>query len=254
MWLKNNVPNLITSMNLLCGTMSVMSIVNHEPDVAGLFIFLAAAFDFLDGLAARVMKSVSEIGKQLDSLADVVSFGLAPGLIMFDLISKSADYRFPHSSLATYLPYLALAIPVFSAWRLAKFNIDERQTNHFIGLPTPANALMIASLPMIVAYHINFEQAWMLKIISLIFNPVLLSIFCVVFSLLLVSPLELFALKFKSLKWKHNEVRYIFLLVSVVLLIWLLILAIPIIVILYIILSLFTRKSTAEGQIGITQE
>jgi CDP-diacylglycerol--serine O-phosphatidyltransferase len=251
MWLKNNVPNLITSMNLLCGTMAVMAVANHEPDVAGLFIFVAAVFDFLDGMAARILNSKTEIGKQLDSLADMVSFGLAPGLIMFDLISKSAELRFPGSTLATNLPYIALMIPVLSAWRLAKFNIDDRQTNHFIGLPTPAYAMVVASFPMIVLYHVNFEASWMMKIISLIYNPIFLAVFSGLFSILLVAPIHLFALKFKHFRWKHNEVRYSFLLVSLILLIWLLLLAIPLIIILYILLSVIIRKTIhseeAEG-------
>jgi len=251
MWLKNNVPNLITSMNLLCGTMAVMAVANHEPDAAGLFIFIAAVFDFLDGMAARILNAKTDIGKQLDSLADMVSFGLAPGLIMFDLINNSAELRFPGSSLATYLPYIALTIPVLSAWRLARFNIDDRQTNHFIGLPTPAYAMVVASFPMIVLYHVNYEASWMMKIISLIYNPVFLAVFSGIFSILLVSPVRLFALKFKNFRWQHNEIRYIFLISSLILLIWLLLLAIPLIIILYILLSVMIRKTIlseeAEG-------
>jgi CDP-diacylglycerol--serine O-phosphatidyltransferase len=142
-------------------------------------------------------------------------------------------------------------IPVLSAWRLAKFNIDDRQTDHFIGLPTPAYAMVVASFPMIVLYHVNYEASWMMKIISLIYNPIFLAVFSGLFSILLVAPIRLFALKFKNFRWQHNEIRYIFLISSLVLLIWLLLLAIPLIIILYILLSVIIRKTIhseeAEG-------
>ncbi len=248
MWLKNNVPNLITSMNLLCGTMSVMAVANHEPDAAGLFIFIAAIFDFLDGMAARLLNARSEIGKQLDSLADMISFGLAPGLIMFDLISGSAEFRYPEHSLTTYLPYIALAIPVFSAWRLAKFNIDERQADHFIGLPTPANAMMMAAFPMILKYHVHAETSAMNQLILTLNHPLLLSLVSLVFSLLLVSNIRLFSLKFKYFRWKDNQLRILFLLGSGILLLWLILAAIPLIIITYIIISLFLQKSIKEAE------
>jgi CDP-diacylglycerol--serine O-phosphatidyltransferase len=242
MWLKNNIPNLITSMNLLCGCMAVMAVAKNETDVAGLFIFLAAGFDFLDGMAARLLNAKSEIGKQLDSLADMVSFGLAPGLIMFHMISQAAEIGFPQSSLATNLPYLALAIPVFSAWRLAKFNIDTRQEDRFIGLPTPACALFLSSFPIIKAYSIHFSSNFAMGILGFMFNPFILALLSIVMSLLLVANLPLFALKFKDYSWVRNKIRYIFITCVVILFATMQFTAVPLIIALYILISLVWRE------------
>ena len=242
MWLKNNIPNMITSMNLLCGCMSVMAVANNETDVAGLFIFLAAGFDFLDGMAARLLNARTDIGKQLDSLADMVSFGLAPGLIMFHLISQAAEIGYPQSSLATNLPYLALAIPVLSAWRLAIFNVDVRQEDRFIGLPTPANAMLLASIPMIMAYQIHFSSNIVHSILGFMFNPFILALLSLIMSILLVANIPLFALKFKDFSWVRNKIRYTFIAAALILFALLQFTAVPVIIRLYVLFSILWRE------------
>lgn len=195
MHIKSYIPNTITLMNILCGCLSVWSSFSGRLDYAGYFILAAAVFDFCDGLSARLLNAKSDIGKELDSLCDVVSFGVAPACIMFQMLQTVATYHF--------LPFVAFLIPMLSALRLAKFNLDERQTESFIGLPTPANAIFILALP-----HIAFVQnQWILTGITLLF------------SILLVVELPLLALKFKNLQWASNKMRFCLLIGVVVLLI-----------------------------------
>lgn len=190
-------------------------------------MWLAAIFDFFDGFVARWLKSYSDIGKELDSLADMVTFGALPSFIMFHLLKEF----FPD----TYWPYMAFMIAAFSALRLAKFNVDTRQTDSFIGLPTPANALFISALPFVAtgdtAIAMFFSNGYLLLTIT------------IVFSLLLVAELRLFALKFKNTSWLDNKTRFIFLALSIILLAFLQITAIPLIVILYIVLSIPKGRS-----------
>lgn len=189
-------------------------------------IVIAAVFDFFDGMLARLLKAYSDIGKELDSLADVVSFGVLPAVIIYQLfaLSSQPDFRI------TWLSYSAFIIVIFSALRLAKFNIDTRQSENFIGLPTPANALLIASFPLIIresnTYFANF-----------ILNPWFLTIFSLMMSLLLVAEVPLISLKFKSLKFSENLLRYILILSSLILLLILKFEAVPIIILLYFLIS-----------------
>ena len=210
------IPNIITLLNLVCGVLSIKYSFAWNLELAAFLIFLAAIFDFFDGASARLLKVHSEIGKQLDSLADLISFGLAPGIILLQLFKKygvDADIQF-----------VFLFIPVFSAIRLANFNIDDRQTKEFIGLPTPANGFFWAGL-----VFVNLES---------LFPVMTLPILCMVMSFLLVSEIKLFSLKFSSLKWQGNQVRILFLLIALILFIRLLFQAIPIIVLLYILISI----------------
>ncbi len=177
-------------------------------------------FDFFDGFAARLLKVSSPIGKELDSLADMVTFGVLPAIIMFQLIGQVSTGN---------IQYIAFLVAIFSALRLAKFNTDDRQTDVFIGLPTPANALFLSALVFVV------------EDFSLLNNPMLLASLATLFALFLVMPLELFALKFKNYTFKDNAVRYIFLLVSIVLIIVFKIIALPIIVILYLVISILVK-------------
>ena len=196
-----------------------------------LFIVLGAMFDFFDGMTARLLHVSSPIGKELDSLADDITFGLAPAAIAFSLFKEVyyPDFLMP---VAGIMPYTAFLIAVFSGLRLAKFNIDERQTSSFIGMPTPANALFWASLA--VGGH-SF-------LISDNFNAIYLFVLVVVMSLLLVAELPMFSLKFKDLSWGHNKISYIFLIVSLPLLIIFQLSGIAAVIIWYILLSLATRK------------
>lgn len=203
----------------------------------------AAVMDFLDGFAARMLSVHTEIGKQLDSLADMVSFGLVPGVVMFQLLNNfnvhseaAADHSFTYSSLIAFL------IPVFSAIRLAKFNTDTRQTDSFIGLPTPANSIFICSFPLIL-----YCQPRMLACISEEGWYYALLILSIIMSLLLVAPFRLFALKFKNFSWADNKIRYLFLIVSAVMLVLFQYTGIPFIIILYLLMSALNNVIKQEA-------
>ncbi len=236
------VPNSLTALNLLCGTTAIYFSLNGKINIALALMVFAAVCDFFDGFLARILKIDGELGKQLDSLADLVTFGIVPGVMIFWLQTQ----HIPDFSISSKLSPLQLSfvltpllIPLLSALRLAKFNIDERQHNEFIGLPTPANALFIASL----AWTLTYRQD---SIIDFFNNPFLLTIITVIFSFLLISEIRLFALKFSDFKWKNNRIKYLFLLCSVLLLIFFGITGIAGIIILYIVISLFKnfkRKS-----------
>lgn len=195
--------------------------------VGAAFIWIGALFDFMDGLSARLLKVQSDIGKELDSLADMITFSLLPSVILFKMIQGSQ---------AGYLPYLAFSIAVFSALRLARFNIDTRQTTSFIGLPTPANAIFISSLPFI-AQEGNIVSEW-------VKNPHLLATLCMILSFLLVSNLRLIAFKFHDFSWSTHKVEIMFVVLSLVFLVAFKVVSIPLIIILYLILSLLKRNAT----------
>ena len=219
--MKAHIPNILTLFNLLCGCIGIVLAFSGKLDIAAYLIWTAAIFDFLDGFAARLLKVKSAIGKELDSLADMVSFGVLPSVIMFVLIAERTDN--------ILLPYLAFSMTAFSALRLAKFNIDESQAEAFIGLPTPANAFFISAMPFILDENFlgadNFLGAEGLLAI------------CIIFSILLVSNISLFSLKFKGMSWQNNAIRYIFVAISGVLLLFLNVKAIPLIILIYLVLS-----------------
>ena len=217
-----HLPNFLTCCNLICGCLGLIFLWENPQVETAYFVWAACLFDFFDGFAARLLKISSPIGKELDSLADVVSFGVLPSLFMYKLLQ--------FESPMDYLPYVALLIAAFSALRLAIFNIDESQSDSFRGLPTPANALFITGLPFLDYPFFNF-----------VFSPIVLVVIIVVFSLLLVSRFELFALKFKNFTWADNKVRFTFLLLSVLLLAVIQFAAIPLIIILYLAGSLGVR-------------
>jgi CDP-diacylglycerol--serine O-phosphatidyltransferase len=214
-----HLPNFLTCCNLLCGCLGIVFVLENRHIPAAYLVWLAGIFDFFDGFAARMLKVTSSIGKELDSLADVVSFGVLPSLVMYRMISASTD--------SSFLPYIAFLVAIFSALRLAIFNVDETQRDSFRGLNTPANTLFITALPLL---H-NDVGRWLYK-------PQVLIAITLLFSSLLVSRIEFFAFKFKNFRWQDNRIRFTFLLLAVLLLITLQVLAIPIIIILYIVLSL----------------
>jgi len=235
MTLLKNIPNLITLLNLFSGILSIYFASKGDLSLAGWLIFLAAIFDFLDGMSARLLKAWSEIGKQLDSLADVVSFGVAPAFIVHHLILSSHGRQTWDVSGLDILPFIPFLLPLFSAFRLAKFNVDERQTDSFIGLPTPATGILLASLPLVKEQLYAGQSLFYMVVTNTYFYIGLV----LVLSLLMVSELPLFGLKFKSFKLKGNEIRYFFLLASVVLLLIFQVIAIPFIIALYLLVSLF---------------
>lgn len=219
--IKKHIPNAITSLNLLAGMMGIYFVLSGKIEYGAYFILIAAVFDFFDGFVARILKVHSEIGKQLDSLADLVTFGVLPSFILFQWVKELSD--------SEYLPFVALIIGIFSALRLAKFNVDTRQTDRFIGVPTPANALLISTLPFFVNEFPASE--------NIIANPYMLTGIAVVMSFLLVAELPLIALKFKDYKFQSNLFRYLTLAIGVVCIITLGLAGIPIIIISYIALS-----------------
>lgn len=217
-----HIPNFLTCCNLVCGCLGIVALLEDTATPIAYYVWAACFFDFLDGFAARLLRVSSPIGKELDSLADVVSFGALPSLFMYVIISLESPFSF--------LPYLALLIVVGSALRLAIFNLDESQSDSFRGLPTPANAIFITGLPFLKS-----------PIFDVVYSPVILSLICVVFSILLVSRIELFALKFKNFSWADNKIRFTFLVLSVLLLAFLQWAALPFIILSYIALSLGVR-------------
>jgi CDP-diacylglycerol--serine O-phosphatidyltransferase len=218
--IARHIPNALTSLNLLSGCVGIIAIGQGPAERAIWFVIAACIFDFFDGFAARALNVSSPIGKELDSLADMVSFGVLPSLVMYRMIDTLSS--------SEYLPYAAFGLAVFSALRLARFNVDENQKDAFIGLPTPANALFITSLVYLAS---PFD--------TLISQDFLLVGITAVFSFLLVAPFELFALKFKNYTWKDNTLKFTFLAFSVLLLgIWQLA-AMPFVILTYVAVSLF---------------
>lgn len=216
--IKKNIPNLITAANLFTGAVGIHFAIQNEFELVAFCIVLAAVFDFLDGMLARLLKVHSEIGKQLDSLADMVTFGLLPAFVMFQYLQLND---------AGLWSYFAFLIAIFSAFRLAKFNIDTRQTEEFLGLPTPANALLIGFL----IYLKEIEQ------LSFVFQSTTIIILSLVLSILLVVELPMIALKFKNLEWKPNAYKYITIIISIILLSIFQLMAVPFVILFYIFLS-----------------
>lgn len=228
--ITRHIPNTLTCLNLFSGCIGAVMAFEANYKDALLFIMLSALFDFFDGLAARALNAHSTIGKDLDSLADDVSFGLTPSLVVFSLF-KEMTYPTYVAELASVLPYTAFFISVFSALRLAKFNNDTRQTTSFIGLPVPANALFWGSVA--VGLH-----SWIISSC----HPLCLLAVVGLFSWLLVSEIPMFSLKFKNLSWKDNQVSFIFLLVCIPLVIFLRTSGFAAIIVWYILLSILCRK------------
>jgi len=253
--IKKNIPNTITCGNLLCGCLAIVCAFNGNLVWSAYLVGIASVFDFFDGFTARLLNVHSEIGKQLDSLADLVTFGLVPGVIMFLLLSDAAaiDYadKLNNTSIKAivefpyWLSFCAFLITIFSAIRLAKFNIDIRQTDSFIGVPTPANAILICSLPLIKFFQPHIGN---FNLIPIIENFWILLGLTILMSYLLVAELPLFALKFKNFGWADNKLRYSFLLIALLFLLLFQFIAIPVIIFLYIILSAvntrFIRKES----------
>jgi CDP-diacylglycerol--serine O-phosphatidyltransferase len=248
--MKRHIPNFLTCCNLLCGALGIFNIFDFGLTTppspfssslipAAFFVWAACVFDFFDGFVARSLRVSSPIGKELDSLADVISFGLLPSAFMFTFIQQqllASAQPIRGNWLLEYLPFTAFLIVVFSALRLAIFNVDETQKDSFKGVPTPANALLITGLPFLSYSFFGF-----------LFNPWSLAVISIVCSLLLVSRIELFALKFNNFRWAENKIRFTFLLLSVLLLIVLQQAAIPLIIVLYILLSLGAKAFTKQN-------
>ena len=225
MSIKKHIPNTITCCNLISGCIATWFAFESDFTMALLFIVIGAVFDFFDGMVARLLHVSSPIGKELDSLADDITFGFAPSAIVFSYLCTF------HIHLP-FIPFLAFIMAAFSALRLAKFNLDERQALGFVGLPTPANALFWGSLVLgLQEYNIYFEgMEW----------AVLVGTF--ISSYLLIAEIPMFALKFKTWGWKGNEIKYIFILSCIPLLLLLKVSGFAAIIAWYVILSVATNK------------
>lgn len=227
--IKKQIPNLLTLGNLLCGTIATITAVNADYVTAAALVVLGIVFDFFDGFAARMLKVSGELGKQLDSLADMVTSGVVPGIIMYKLFIENAINNLDSPS---FYPYLGLLLTLAACYRLANFNIDTRQSDSFIGLPTPAMSLFVIALPLIPLYSEN--QFF----IDLVQNNSFLIGVTLVLSYLMNAEIPLFSLKFKSFGVKENLLKYVFLLLSIVILFTLEVIAIPTIIILYVAMSI----------------
>jgi CDP-diacylglycerol--serine O-phosphatidyltransferase len=227
-------------MNLLAGTIAVMFAVKGELMNAALFVFIGIFFDFFDGLAARLLKVEGNFGKQLDSLADVVTSGVVPGIVMFQLLKSKNTLMLFSETIASWdtknfeiLPYAGLLLTLTAAYRLAKFNIDESQSNAFIGLPVPAATLVVVSLPLILNYSsVEF-------VTDLIQNKFFLIGLTLLLSFLMLAEIPLFALKFKDYSWQHNKIKFVFIILTAVLCVFLKFIAIPLVILLYVCMSIF---------------
>lgn len=231
--MKRHIPNIFTSLNLSSGCIATVMAFHGEYLWVVVWVLIAALFDFSDGFSARLLKAYSPLGKELDSLADLISFGLAPSMTVFHFLTENTYRISSNSIIIEYLPYFAFLLAVFSALRLAKFNIDARQSDSFIGLNTPANALFWVSF----CYGIVHDAP---MITTLLVYTVLVGI--LLFSLLMVSEIPMFSLKVKSIKLKGNEYRYFLLIFTIGLVAYIGILGITGGILLYIALSIINNK------------
>ena len=233
--IKSHIPNTLTCLNLVCGCFSTMSSLNGNLTLAAVWIVAAAIFDFCDGLSARMLKVTSEIGKELDSLSDVVSFGVAPTMIVYKWLTI-CYFQMPPAAQTNFvflLSYAVFLVPALSAVRLARFNLDTKQTENFIGMPTPANALFLGFIPAAAEHVPILDNYWVVLV------------FAILFAILLVSPINMISLKFKNFKFKPmNIARYLILLVGIILFIVFKLGAFPLIIFGYLLISIFYHTLT----------
>lgn len=236
--MKSSIPNILTASNLFCGCIAVMYVFLGQADMCAYFILAALIMDFLDGFVARMLKVSSPVGKELDSLADMVGFGLVPGLILTRMLAESQGMAFPSTEISStnLWVFSGLLVTIFSALRLAKFNLDERQSDAFYGLPTPANTILILALWLISSYWAN---NWMAGPLS---NPWVLLGTTLFSSYILVADVRLIALKFKNFGLEGNIARFILIGLSIILLASLQIPGIPLIILLYLLLSMLDNQ------------
>lgn len=262
-----NIPNILTAGNFFCGLLSIVLSLTGNIYLAAFPLIASLIFDYLDGMVARLLHQQGELGKQMDSLADVVSFGVAPGMWMLVAMPSiiRGDFMMFENEVVNYQfyewvygliegkhmnlwPLIALLIPVFSMFRLAKFNIDTRQTTSFIGLPTPANTVFFTIYPILLFQAPN-NEGLSLKIAEVFCNPYVVITLILIFSYLLIAELPLFSLKFKNFSWKENQIRFIFLFLTLVLIILLRIYSMPMIIVLYLLISVIDNKFIKKAEV-----
>lgn len=254
--MKKQIPNLITLGNLMCGVLACIHAVDGALDYAALFICAGIFFDFFDGLAARALGVSSPLGKELDSLADVITSGVAPGLMLFAFFRDFCEFPL--------LFLVGLLIPAFSAYRLAKFNLDTRQTHSFLGLPTPANALVWVGLALWLCYPqisllsavTGFDETQLAEYLSEapwgayvvpLWICILIAVVSLLLDILLISEIPLFALKIKNLSWSDNKLRYLFILSAIILILLFGGMGISLTILWYVVLSVITRQKPEEA-------
>jgi CDP-diacylglycerol--serine O-phosphatidyltransferase len=232
--IKKHVPNAITLINLFCGCIAIVFVSELDYEMAFYFVCLGIFFDFFDGFFARLFKVSSPLGLQLDSLADMVTSGVVPGYVMYKLFASSAHSHDVVGSV--FIPVLGFIVTLGSCYRLANFNIDTRQTDSFIGLPTPANALFILSLPLVLKFSDS------LMVLEILTNQGVLLVISLFSAYILNAEIPLFALKIKKFNLKDNALQIGFLLLSLLLLVFFQYLGIPLVIITYILLSIVNNK------------
>ncbi|WP_442786992.1 CDP-alcohol phosphatidyltransferase family protein [Flavobacterium suncheonense] len=242
---KKQIPNLITFLNLICGLLALIHAFNGNYNEAFSLVCLGIFFDFWDGFFARIFHAQSPLGVQLDSLADMVTSGVVPGVVMYKMLSDIQENQdiynlTPDTYYMGVVPYIGFIITIASCFRLAKFNIDDRQTDSFIGLPTPANALLIMSIPMILFAN---QYEWLSDILS---NPYFLVGISFLSAYLLNAEIPLFSLKVKYFSWDKNKLQVIFLGVAAILLVLFQFLAIPMIILFYVLLSVLQNTALSK--------
>ncbi|CAA0140616.1 CDP-diacylglycerol--serine O-phosphatidyltransferase [Tenacibaculum maritimum] len=245
--IKKHLPNLLTLGNLLCGTIAAIFAVKGDFEATALLVVTGILFDFLDGFVARLLKVQGELGKQLDSLADMVTSGVVPGIVMLQLIVISIDKDAVgyfgvdiDGATGSNVPYIGLLLTLAACYRLANFNIDTRQSDSFIGVPTPAMTLFIISLPLILSFS---ENSFFTDLIS---NPYFLIGMTVLLSYLMNAELPLFSLKFKDFSFKKNAVKYLFLIIALILLALFKVVAVPMVILFYILLSILHNLTKSK--------
>ncbi len=236
MKLKKHIPNLITLLNLFCGCIALVFAGEANFEMAFFFVCFGIFFDFFDGFFARLFNVSSPLGLQLDSLADMVTSGVVPGFVMYKMLTNGVA----SNPTLIYLPYLGFIITLGSCYRLANFNIDTRQSDSFIGLPTPANALFILSLPLIL------KNSDSLLVLELLINPWILIFVSILSAFILNAEISLFALKIKKFNFKDNALQLFFLLISILLLGYLQFAGVALIIVFYVLLSVITNKFKAN--------
>lgn len=236
--MKKHIPNLLTLGNLLCGTLAVIFAIKGDFTATALLVVIGIVFDFFDGFVARILNVQGELGKQLDSLADMVTSGVVPGIVMLKMLEIAIDADAvgyfgidEYGATGSNLPYIGLLLTLGACYRLAKFNIDERQSDSFIGLPTPAMCLFVISLPLIAEFS---TQSFFVNLST---NKWFLISITILLTYLMNAEMPLFSLKFKDFSFQKNTIKYIFLIIAILLLILLKFVAVPIIILLYILLS-----------------
>lgn len=236
--IKKHVPNSITLLNLFCGCIAMVFVSNQDFEMAFFFVFLGIFFDFFDGFFARLFKVTGELGLQLDSLADMVTSGVVPGYVMYFLLANSQH----EISSNPYIPFLGFIITMGSCYRLAFFNIDTRQTDSFIGLPTPANSLFVLSLPLVIKYSDS------LAVFEILTSQWILLLITAFSAYILNAEIPLFSLKIKKFTFKDNLLQIVFLTFSVLLLVFFQYAGVPLVIIGYVLLSVVNNRFSLDGK------